>query len=211
MMRALPALAAAVLVTLVAAPALADAPIRPLAQPRFERIDADDLEEMSEQERRALQERLKIRRTMVQVHQVFAFTAAGAIVGAEVIGLVNQISLARGTPKRAELEPLLGVHRVLVGTALTSYLGAGIMAWTMPKALRLNGGAKPGFDSGKAHVLLSVLHGITMATLMTTGFLMANVVPVGGGAWDGLVVAHEIAGFATAGLVITAAITITTR
>ena len=40
-----------------------------------------DLADMSIDERRALQKRLKLRRKMVEIHQVFAITTAASIVG----------------------------------------------------------------------------------------------------------------------------------
>jgi len=167
--------------------------------------------ELSIDERRAIQARLKLRRKMVGVHQVFALTAAVSIVAADVVGLGNSSALSRGEPERPDLEPPLALHRVLAATALTSYMAAGITAWTMPPALRLNQAQKnkEKVDSGDLHVAFSIVHGIAMATVITTGILQANVVPAGRG-WDALVATHTAAGFTAAGFVIAAGITIGT-
>ncbi len=172
---------------------------------------ATSTSELSIDERRAIQARLKLRRKMTDVHQVFALTAAGSIVAADIVGLVNSASLNRGEPKRPNLEPPLAVHRVLAATALSSYMAAGITAWTMPPALKLNQAqqSKKKVDSGDLHVAFSVVHGIAMATVITTGILQANVAPAGRG-WDALVATHTAAGFTAASFVIAAGITIGT-
>lgn len=177
-----------------------------------ERADATDTSDMTVEERRAAQARLKVRRTMMDVHQVFSFVATGSIIATEVVGLINDIALDTGNPARAGLEPGLVVHRILAGVSLTSYLGAGITAWAAPRALRLSQQGSSGgkVDSGKLHVVFSVIHGIAMATVITTGFLQSNIVPVKGGAWDALIVAHKISGFTAAGFVFAAGITIAT-
>ncbi len=170
-----------------------------------------DLADMSIDERRALQKRLKLRRKMVEVHQVFAITTAASIVGANVVGLINRGAIDSGTPRRSDLEPPLALHRVLAGTALTSYLAAGITAWTMPPALRLHKAqeGKKKFDSGDLHVAFSIVHGIAMATVMATGILQANVEPAGRN-WDALVATHTVAGLTAASFVIAGGITIGT-
>lgn len=173
--------------------------------------DSEEVEELSIEERRALQARLKLRRKMVRIHQALSFVAAGSIIAADVIGTGNKIAIDSGSPRRADIEPPLMLHRVLATTALTSYLGAGILAWTAPPALRLNQ-AKPSsatVDSGKLHVAFSVIHGIAMATVIATGILQANVAPAGRG-WDALITTHSFAGFTAAGFVLAAGITIGT-
>jgi hypothetical protein len=148
---------------------------------------------------------------MVGVHQVFALTTAVSLVAANIIGMANSTSLSLGTPKRTYMEPPLALHRVLAATALTSYMAAGITAWTMPPALRLNQAQKnkKKVDSGDLHVAFSIVHGIAMATVITTGILQANVVPAGRG-WDALVSTHSVAGITAASFVIAAGITIGT-
>ena len=177
-----------------------------------ERQTADkSTEEMTLDERRAIQARLKLRRKMVDIHQVFAITTAATLVAADIIGLGNVGALSRGTPNRKSIEVPLGVHRVLAATALTSYMAAGITAWTMPPALRINQAQKnkKKLDSGDLHVAFSVIHGIAMATVIATGILQANVAPAGQG-WDALVATHTAAGLTAAGFVVAAGITIGT-
>ncbi len=167
--------------------------------------------ELTIEERRKIQARLKLRRKLVPVHQTLAFVAAGTIVAAEVFGLVNSIALKTGQPTRDELEPNLAIHRVLAGVGTGAYLGAGIVAWTMPAAF-LSGpkaadtSVKKGVDSGKLHIALSVLHGVAMGTVVATGILQANVAT--GEAWEALVTSHAIAGFTAAGSVIAAGLVI---
>ena len=181
-------------------------------EPPTEQQSAEaDPEELSLEARRAIQARLKLRRKMVNFHQVFAITAAASLVAADVIGMANSTALSLGTPKRTYMEPPLALHRILAATALTSYMAAGITAWTMPPALRLNQNQKnkKKLDSGDLHVAFSIVHGIAMATVITTGLLQANVVPAGKG-WDALVTTHSVAGITAAGFVIAAGITIGT-
>lgn len=201
-----------VLLTCLATPALAGQGLVPATlEWGPNSMEASDTAELSIEERRKIQQQLKIRRTMMDVHQVLSFVSAGSIVATIVFGLVNDIGLEHGEPKRADLEGSLAAHRILAGTAFTSYLGAGIMAWAAPPALRLHNTAdgKAKFDSGDLHVLFSVIHGVAMATVLATGILQANVVPASE-AWEGIVVAHEVAGFTAAGFVIAAGITIGT-
>jgi hypothetical protein len=187
------------------------APQYRLEAPAEQQSGGGSSEELSIDERRAIQARLKLRRKMVGFHQVFALTAAVSLVAADVVGLGNATSLARGEPERPRLEPPLAVHRILAATALTSYMAAGITAWTMPPALRLNRASKnkKKVDSGDLHVAFSIVHGIAMATVITTGLLQANVAPAGKG-WDALVATHTAAGITAAGFVIAAGITIGT-
>ena len=172
-------------------------------------------EDLSIEERRAIQARLKKRRQMVPIHQTFAFAAAGLIFAAEGLGIANDIALAKGSPKRAELEGSLLAHRILAGAATTAYLGAGIIAWTMPPARALQpspaaaAAMKGKFDSGEAHVILSIVHGIAMGTVMATGILQANVAPASAG-WDALVSVHKVAGITAGAAVLAAGITIGT-
>ncbi len=166
--------------------------------------------ELSLEERRAIQAQLKLRRKMVQAHQVLAFVTAGSIVAADVLGLINETAFEKGTPNREQLEGSLIAHRVLVTTAVSSYLSAGILAWTMPKAYQRATVTKQKkkADSGDIHVALSVLHGIAMGTVVATGLLQATVAT--GEAWEALVAVHGIAGITAASGVIGAGIVIGT-
>ena len=138
------------------------------------------------------------------------------LLGLQSIGLgieLAYIALKTGQPARDGLEPNLAIHRVLAGVATGSYLGAGIVAWTMPPALisgprAADTSVKKGVDSGKLHMALSVLHGVAMGTVVATGILQANVAT--GEAWEALVTSHAIAGFTAAGAVITAGLVIGT-
>jgi hypothetical protein len=168
--------------------------------------------DLSVEERRAIQERLKVRRAMAEAHQVLAFTTAGLIIAAEVFGVVNLVSLDRGDPTYRQLKPSLGVHRVLAGAAMGTYWASGVLAWAMPRAYNANlagpTGRKKKTDSGELHAALSVAHGIGMATMLATGILMANVAE--NDAWEPLVVTHTAVGFTTAALVIGAGVVINT-
>jgi len=187
------------------------APQYRLEMPREQQSADGSSEELTIEERRAIQARLKLRRKMVGIHQAFALTAAASLVATNVIGMGNAGALSRGNPDRKAIEIPLGVHRALATTALTSYMAAGITAWTMPPALRLNQAQKnkKKVDSGDLHVAFSIVHGIAMATVITTGLLQANVAPAGKG-WDALVATHSVAGLTAASFVIAAGITIGT-
>jgi len=175
--------------------------------------DASTTDEPTVEERRAMQEKLKTRRTLLEVHQALSFAAAGAIIAADVVGMFNHEALDRGAPVRSELEGSLALHRALVATTVGTYLGAGITAWAAPAAYRnaqAEAASKSGgkADSGDVHVALSVAHAIGMGTMIATGALMANVAK--GETWDSLLTVHTITGFTTAGLIIAAGITIGT-
>ena len=219
-----PSISTAVLTLLIASPALGAGYLAP--QPHLEWGEADvssplppsttpeeqrerSTADLSLEERRKIQAQLKLRRKMVQAHQVLALVTAGSIVAADVLGMINETAFEKGSPTRDQLEASLITHRVLVTTAVTSYLGAGILAWTMPKAYQRDmKGKKKKTDSGDVHVALSVLHGIAMGTVVTTGLLQANVAT--GKAWEALVAVHGIAGITAAAGVIGAGIVIGT-
>jgi hypothetical protein len=175
--------------------------------------EVDSTAKLSIEERRKIQARLKLRRKMVPIHQVLSFVAAGSIVAAEIVGMINAVALRTGNPTRGGLEPSLGTHRVLAGIATTTYFGAGIVAWTMPPALArkpraVDTSVKKRVDSGKLHEVLSVVHGIAMGTVVATGILQANVAT--GDDWEALLTAHTIAGFTAASTVIGSGIAIGT-
>lgn len=172
---------------------------------------ADD--DMSVDERRAIQARLKVRRQLLDVHQALSFVAAGSIIATDVVGMFNHEALDNGSPIRSELDGSLVLHRALVATTLTTYLGAGITAWAAPAAYRnaqVERAAKDSLkaDSGDLHVALSVAHAIGMGTMLATGAIMANVAK--GETWDGILTVHTISGFTTAGLIIASGIVIGT-
>ncbi|MCO4770035.1 MAG: hypothetical protein KDA24_08410 [Deltaproteobacteria bacterium] len=168
--------------------------------------------DLSVEERRAIQKRLKVRRTMADVHQVMAFTSAGLIIAAEVIGTINFAALEEGDPPYRDLKPSLALHRVLAGAAIGTYWTTGAISWAMPPAYKANVASAPGkkkkADSGDAHVALSVAHGIGMGTMMITGALLANAAD--NKAWEPLMVTHLAVGYATAAMVIGAGIVINT-
>lgn len=167
--------------------------------------------ELSVEERRAIQERLKVRRALAEAHQVMSFTTAGLIIAAEVVGVINLVAIEKGDPVYRDLKPSLGVHRVLAGAAIGTYWTTGALAWAMPPAYNANLKAKSGKkkpDSGDAHVALSVAHGIGMGTMLITGALMANA--ANNDAWKPLMVTHTAVGFTTAALVIGGGIVINT-
>ena len=176
-----------------------------------ERSLDDAAEDLSVEERRAIQDRLKVRRAMVEAHQVLSISTTGLILAAEVFGVVNAVALQQGNPPYRDLKASLAVHRVLVGGALGTYFGSGLLAWTMPRAFRAQVPAssrKKKLDSGDLHVALSVGHGVGMLTMLATGVLMANVAD--NKAWEPLLVTHAAVGFATAAMVVGAAVVINT-
>ncbi len=170
------------------------------------------VEDLSVEERKAIQKRLEIRRKMADVHQALSIASAGLIVAADVVGLINFKAIEDGDPPYRDLKPSLAVHRILAASALTTYWGSGIVAWTMPPAYKANVASRPTGkkkpDSGDTHVALSVAHGIGMGTMMVTGLLMANAAD--NDAWSPLMVTHLASGLTTAALVIAGGIVIQT-
>lgn len=179
-------------------------------------LSFDDEPTIAPEEAKRIQESLRLRKKLVPVHQTLAITAAISIVTAEVIGIGNRVALMTGKPENFTRNPgldrALWAHRLAAGTALTTYLGAGLVAWTMPRAytrpvsLMAGGKAKP--DSSKVHRALSIGHGIAMGSVFVTGFLQANVLKTEH--WEPVVVAHGISGFTAAALVLTSALVIGT-
>ena len=74
-------------------------------------LDASPDDEMSVEDRRAMQERLKVRRQLLQIHQGFSFAAVGSIIAADIVGMFNHEALDSGVPVRSELEGSLALHR----------------------------------------------------------------------------------------------------
>jgi hypothetical protein len=211
------------LLLLVSAPALAAEPVGPRLSTSSFALDVDlDVQrpvvpaptdsqaDLSVEERRAIQKRLKLRRKMVDAHTVLSFIAAGGIVATDIIGFGNLGAIEEAQPKRADLEPGLALHRSLALLSSASYLGAGITAWTMPRAYQLQQAQAPKTgkaDSGDVHVVFSIIHGISMATVVATGLLQANAIPASE-SWEHVARIHLGAGLTAATFVIGGAIVI---
>ncbi len=154
--------------------------------------------------------RLEVRRNMLVVHQVMAWTSLSSIIAAEVVGMTNRVALQSGSILRDDLDPSLGAHRGLAAAAIGTYYTAGIMAWLSPGP---GGTRKPGdkgFSEWKntrdVHIAFSIAHNITMAMTIVTGALQANA--VGAKNWEGMVATHTLMAFTTVGLMIPAAVVI---
>ena len=157
---------------------------------------------------------LHTRRQMLAAHQVLAFTSFCTIIGAEVVGLVNRVSLQGRDPDkgvgipRSELEPSLALHRGLAGAALGTYWTAAVIGWTMPSpsGRSEHKGISPYKSTRDAHIVLSILHNIFMGLVEVTGILQANVAPAE--SWEPLMAVHTVSGFAAAGFLAAATITV---
>jgi hypothetical protein len=154
--------------------------------------------------------RLEVRRNMMTVHQVLAWTSLSTLFAAQTVGMINRVSLQSGTPRRATLEPPLGLHRALAATAMSTYYGAGIMAWLSPGPGGTRKISDKGFSKWKStrdvHIALSIGHNVAMALTIITGVLQANF--ASSKDWGGLITAHTLSAFTTVGLMIPAAIVI---
>ncbi|MCP4868236.1 MAG: hypothetical protein GY898_05910 [Proteobacteria bacterium] len=208
-----------VLAAALAVPAAASAQTElqlPSTDPRLDWLDDDAVGnkavavdgEVGDPELRRTLQILEIRRKMLTAHQVLAWTAAFSIIAAEVVGMINRVALQGGTIHRSKMEPMLGLHRGLAGVALTSYWGAGVLAWTMPSpsARREHKGINNWGDTRDTHIILSIIHTISMGIVTATGILQANVLPAEH--WEPLMVTHTTAGFVAAGFVLSAAVVI---
>jgi hypothetical protein len=189
---------------------------RPLA-PQEASADAggdwDEEPTVSAEEARRIQAQLQARRRLVRVHQPMAIAATASIIFTDVIGIINRVQIQSGNPVfTLNPEPYLWIHRIGAATATATYFTAGFIAWTMPdayKPARVNDPTrKKKADSGEIHRVLSFAHLAAMGTTIATGILQANVAR--NDAWEPLVSVHTVAGFASAGLVLTAAIVIGT-
>ncbi len=157
---------------------------------------------------------LHTRRQMLAAHQTLAFTSFCTIIAAEVVGVVNRVSLQGRDPAagigipRADLEPMLGLHRGLAGTAIGTYWSAAFIAWTMPSPSTRpqDKGISEWTSTRNTHIVLSILHNIFMGMVAVTGVLQSNVLPAEH--WEGVVALHTVSGFAASGFLAAATITI---
>ncbi len=157
---------------------------------------------------------LHTRRKMLEAHQVVAFTSSVLIVAAEVVGVVNRVSLQGRDPAndvgipRSDLEPMLGLHRGLAGGAIGTYWTAAVIAWTMPSPSTRpqDKGISEWKSTRDTHIVLSILHNVFMGLVTVTGVLQANVVPAEH--WEPLVALHTVSGFAASGFLAAATITV---
>ena len=157
---------------------------------------------------------LHTRRQMLAAHQVIAFTSFSTIIAAEVVGMVNRVSLQARDPAhgvgipRSDLEPTLALHRGLAGVSMGTYWTAAVIAWSMPSPSGRS--EEKGISEWKstrdAHIVLSILHNIFMGLVEVTGILQANVLPAE--AWEPVMAIHTVSGFAAAGFLAAATITI---
>ena len=122
--------------------------------------------------------------------------------------MINRVALQSGSIERSALEPGLGIHRGLAGTALATYWTAGVLAWTMPSpsGQRDHKAISEWKTTRDTHIVLSIIHNIAMGIVAVTGVLQANVASPEH--WEPLVATHTTAGFVAAGFVMTAAVVI---
>jgi hypothetical protein len=159
-------------------------------------------------------ETLHTRRQMLAVHQVLAFTSSVTIIAAEVVGIVNRVSLQGRDPAngvgipRSELEPMLGLHRGLAGASIGTYWTAAVVAWTMPSPSTRpqDKGISQWKSTRDTHIVLSILHNVFMGLVTVTGILQANVLPAEH--WEPIVALHTVSGFAASGFLAAATITV---
>lgn len=151
---------------------------------------------------------LHSRRQMLTAHQVLAWTSAVSIIAAASVGTVNRIALETGNIRRERLEPLLGMHRALAGTAIATYWSAGVVAWTMPSpsARREHKGLSSSKSTRNTHIAMSIAHNICMGLVTVTGVLQANVLRPKD--WQPLMATHTAAAIGAAGFVLGAAFVI---
>lgn len=146
------------------------------------------------------------RRKMLAAHQVLAWTAAFTSLASVTVGTINRVALASPEIGRTELAPSLGLHRVLVGTAYGTYWAAFSLAWGMPSPSGhlVDKGVSRSRTSRDIHIVLSIVHNVTMATAFVTGLLQANVDPTS----DPLIAMHVASGVSSAALILTGAIVV---
>lgn len=150
-----------------------------------------------------LVKRLLARGKTVRAHRVLGVVSMTSMFAAQGFGLGNHIALSQGVSRDA-LGPTLNVHRALALTAVSTYFVSGVLAWTMPgpdgtpASKRLS----PRMSRGRrAHIALSVAHGIAMVATVTLG-TVSSFATRDTPAWNGTIVAHHAAAATTTTLLL---------
>ncbi len=160
----------------------------------------------TEEERRlapVLVKRLMARGKTVRAHRAFGVVSVASMFAAQGFGIGNHIALDRGV-SRDDLGPTQNVHRALALTAVSTWFVSGMLAWTMPgpdgtlASKRLS----PQMSRGRrAHIALSVAHGIAMAATVSLG-MVSSFATKDTPAWNGTIVAHHAAAATTTTLLL---------
>ncbi|MCB9637957.1 MAG: hypothetical protein H6727_03520 [Myxococcales bacterium] len=139
------------------------------------------------------------------LHQIFGIGSLVLLTATVVIGQINAIDFFEG---RLSSQTMLWVHRGLAIATAVAYGGARVLAWILPRepGEASEGG---GFDSAKAHNILSWLHGIGMIALIVGGVLNRVIVPSSTDAKIAMTVGHLAAGYFTWATLSAAAVVIT--
>lgn len=152
-----------------------------------------------------LVKRLLARPKLVEGHRVLGMVAVTSMFAAQGFGIGNHIALDRGVSREA-LAPTLNVHRALALTAVSTWFGAGVVAWSMPgpdgtpASKRLS----PAMGRGRrAHIALSIAHGVAMAATVSLG-LVSSFATRDTPHWTGTLVAHHSAAATTTTLLLLA-------
>ncbi len=150
---------------------------------------------------------VRVRRGMMQTHQVLSVILLPIAGAAAVMGTINRASIDTG---QGVTPGMLSLHRGLaIGTA-GLYTTTGLLAITAPHPLRETVGstrAEGARDSSRVHRTLAVLHAIVFGALMATGIIDANA-PLSADAYAVLNKIHVAEGWAFFSLLTASAISI---
>lgn len=150
---------------------------------------------------------VRVRRGMMQTHQVLSVILLPVAGAAAVMGTINRASIDGG---QGITPGMLSVHRGLaIGTA-GLYTTTGLLAISAPHPLRDTVGAsraEGGKDSSRIHRTLAVFHAIVFGALLATGIIDANA-PLSADAYAVLNKIHVAEGWAFFSLLTVSAISI---
>lgn len=139
------------------------------------------------------------------LHQIFGIGSLVLLTATVILGQINAIDFMEG---RLSPQAMLWAHRGLAIATAVAYGGARVLAWIIPSQ-KEEGGSGKGFDSAKAHNILSWLHGIGMIALVVGGILNRVIIPSSTDAKIAMTVSHLGIGYFTWVTLSAAAVVIT--
>ncbi len=139
------------------------------------------------------------------LHQIFGIGSLVLLTATVILGQINAIDFMEG---RLSSQAMLWAHRGLAIATAVAYGGARVLAWIMPSE-KEEGGSGKGFDSAKAHNVLSWLHGIGMIALIVGGVMNRLIIPSSTDAKIAMTVSHLGIGYFTWVTLSAAAVVIT--
>ena len=139
-----------------------------------------------------LEERGKVRRTMLTTHQIVGLTTLGLLAATVVVGQLNYLDRFSGSA--ANTARFEVAHEVLAFSALTGFAATGALALFAPVPYP----KERKFDTTVIHKLC--MAGATLGMMSELGLGLYTVGREGYGNQRSVAIAHQIIGFSTLGL-----------